>query len=382
MPRPNPTGPTLQGLHDLVPAGPEWGVDWQVIWSLWPELTALDECPQDRIHHAEGDVGIHTRMVVEALVADRQWRSLERDDRSCLFWAAVLHDIGKPLVTKHEDDGRITSRGHSRLGASMARQLLWHTGAPFGWREALCGIIAHHQLPFWLIERSDPGRLAIETSWQCRPDHLCLHARADATGRVCADQASILENVALAEATFEEAGCLDGPFPFANDESRVAFFELEDRDPNYAAFEDFCCTVTVMSGLPGVGKDTWVGQHRPDLPVVSLDRIREETGVSATENQGRVIQAAHERAREHLRAGQDFVWNATNVTRQNRAKVLRLLRSYHARIEIVYIEVPPEQLFRQNRDRQDAVPENVIANLARKLEPPQAWEAHRVDVIM
>ncbi len=362
----------------LVPTGPLWRVDWDAIWPLWPELATLDTCPQDPIHHAEGDVGTHTRMVVEALVADPEWQSLPPDYRSCLFWAAVLHDVGKPAVTKHEDDGRISSRGHSRVGASIARQLLWHAGSPFAWREALCGIIAHHQLPFWLIERPDPVRMAIETSWRCRPDHLCLHAKADALGRVCQDQQAILESVSLAALTFQDAGCLHGPFAFASDESRVAFFDLEDRDPHYAAREDFKCTVTVMSGLPGAGKDTWIAKNRAHHPVVSLDLIRDEMGVSATDNQGQVIQAGHERAREFLRAGTDFVWNATNVTRLNRSKVLRLLRDYGARIEIVYLEVSPDRLRRQNRDRHDAVPDAVIDHLARKLEPPEMWEAHQV----
>ena len=371
---------THDHLLSLVPTGPLWQVDWAAIWPLWPELATLDTCPQDPIHHAEGDVGTHTRMVVEALVADPDWRDLAFDDQSYLFWAAVLHDVGKPAVTKHEDGGRISSRGHSRVGASIARQLLWYAGSPFVWREALCGIITHHQLPFWLIERPDPVRLAIETSWRCRPDHLCLHAKADALGRVCDDQQAVLESVSLAALTFQEVGCLHTSFTFANDESRVAFFELEDRDPHYAAHENFKCTVTVMSGLPGAGKDTWVAHNRPDHPVVSLDLIRDELGVSATDNQGQVIQASHERAREYLRAGTDFVWNATNVTRQNRSKVLRLLRDYGARVEIVYVEVSPDQLRRQNRNRPDAVPDAVIDHLARKLEPPELWEAQQIYV--
>lgn len=369
---------THQQLLSLVPDGPIWQPDWDAIWPLWSELAALDSCPQDPIHHAEGNAGIHTRMVVEELISNEEWQSLPPSEQSYLFWAAVLHDIGKPAVTKHEEDGRISSRGHSRVGASIARQLLWHAGSPFAWREALCGIINQHQLPFWLIERDDPERLAIETSWRCRPDHLCLHARADALGRTCQDQQSILESVGLATATFEEASCLDRPFPFANDESRLSYFDLPDRDPHYAAHEEFRCNVTLMSGLPGAGKDTWIANNRPDHPVVSLDLIHGELGVSATDNQGQVIQAAHERAREHLRAGTDFVWNATNVTRQNRARILRLLRDYDAHIEIAYVEVGPEQLYRQNRDRPDSVPDTVIDHLAKKLEPPEAWEAHRI----
>jgi len=370
-------GPRFADLAGLVPVG-DATVDWSAIWALWPELVALDSCPQDPHHHAEGDAGTHTRMVVEALVNEAGWRDLDSGGRSLLFWAAVLHDVGKPATTLHEPDGRITSRGHSRVGAGIARQLLRQAGAPFAWREALCGLIVCHQLPFWLIERPLPERLAIKTSWQCRARDLCLHAKADALGRICADQGEILENVDLARTIFEDVGCLDRPFAFANDESRVAFFEREDRDPNYPAHEEFRCRVTVMAGLPGSGKDTWIARNLPDLPVVSLDAIRDELGVAPTGNQGTVIQAARERAREYLRAGRDFVWNGTNISQLVRSKALTLLRDYGARIRIVYIEVPPERLFRQNRNRAAAVPDDVIVDLSRKLEPPSPLEAHEV----
>ena len=381
MTRPRSELPGFQNLLELVPTAPDHLVNWPSIWALWPCLADLDTCPQDPIHHAEGDVGTHTRMVVEALVCDPVWQALEPLEQGRLFWAAVLHDIGKPATTRHEEDGRITSRGHSRVGCFIARRLLWEAGAPFDWREEICGLISAHQLPFWLIERPDPVRLAIETSLKCRADALCLHADADARGRICSDQNAILENVELARAAFEEAGCLDRPFDFANDESRLGFFEREDRDPHYAAHEEFRCHVTVMSGLPGSGKDTWIANNLPDIPVISLDAIREEIGISASDNQGKVIQAARESAREHLRAGQDFVWNATNISRLIRSKSLGLLRDYGAHIRIVYIEVPSERLFKQNNDRAAAVPNGAIRDLVNKLEPPMIWEAHKVSYV-
>lgn len=365
-------------LMALTPQAPDWLIDWVSIWALWPEqMGALDGCPQCPEYHAEGDVGRHTRMVGEALVADPAWRALPDDRRAGLFWAAVLHDIGKPAVTRVED-GRITSRGHSRVGAQIARGLLWRAGVSFAWREAVCGLIAAHQLPFWLIERPDPARLAIETSWRCRASDLLIHARADAMGRICRDQTSILEAVDLARVVFEEAECLHSPRVFANDESRVAYFEREDRDPSYPAHEDPRCTVTIMSGLPGAGKDTWIAAHAADRPVVSLDAIRAEIGAAPTGDQGRVIQMATEMAKGHLRSGQDFIWNGTNVTRQVRRKVIRVCSDYGARVEVVYLEPSWEKLRKQNRGRSAMVPEAAWSRLAEKFEPPDETEVHRV----
>jgi len=92
MPKVIKSGVTYAQLLSLVPSAPLWRIDWDVLWPLWPELLALDACPQDPVHHAEGDVGTHTRMVVEALVADRAWQILPSFDQSYLFWAAVLHE--------------------------------------------------------------------------------------------------------------------------------------------------------------------------------------------------------------------------------------------------------------------------------------------------
>ncbi len=226
----------------------------------------------------------------------------------------------------------------------MARQWLRDAGVPFAWREALCGLIAHHQLPFGLIERPSPHRLAISTAQACRADWLCLN----------------------------------GPYPFTNAVSRLTFLERPERAADYPAFEDFCCTAYVMSGLPGAGKDRWVGQNPPHLPMVSLDTIRTETGVSSRGNQGQVIQAAY----EQVWARQDFIWNGINVTRQNRARLTRVLRDYKARIHMVYIEVPPSVGRQQNKRRSRVVPEAVIAGLARKLEPPTLSEAHEVTLVV
>lgn len=380
----------FEELRTATPATVDDIPDWEVLCDWFPVLSALDDCPQDTVHHAEGDVGTHTRMVLRELVADGAWEDLDEEARFRLFWSAVFHDSGKPkrnlLV-----DGRWTSPGHSRAGAFIARENLRAVGIPFETREEIAAIIAAHQVPFHLATRDDRDRRAIELSLLLRPRELLMHARADARGRFCEDREDILMRIDLAEITFDDLGALEGPFPFANDESRVAFFALPERNPFWEAYENYDCEVTVLCGLPGSGKDTWIAQNRPGVPVVSLDEVRRRMRISPEDNQGAVQQAALEEARTHLRARRDFVWNGTNVTKDMRGRILDLVREYDgqtarvdhrcARITMVYIEPPPSVLLRQNGERRESVSPSVIANLARKLDPPRPYEAHETILV-
>jgi hypothetical protein len=53
-----------------------------------------------------------------------------------------------------------------------------------------------------------------------------------------------------------------------------------------------------------------------------------------------------------------------------------LFANYNARTELVWIEPPFERLLRQNGNRKDAVPEQVVRKLAAKSEPPTCTEGH------
>lgn len=372
-------GPTFSDMLSVTPEGAPTDGEWQDIQSLWPDrFEAMALCPQSPEHHGEGDVLTHTRMVVTEMTSLPAWHSLDAHDRARLFWTAVLHDIGKPASFRLEDDGHISTRGHSRVGAQIARGLLWRAGAPFEWREEICGIINFHQLPFWHTEREDPLRLAIETSWRCNTRDLIIHANADARGRICQDQQRILDQVSLSEMQFEEAECLGAARRFPNAESRLAYFIKPDRDPNYEAREDHPFTVTLMSALPGSGKDHWIRSNGGGQPVVSLDAIRQEMGAAGTGKQGQVVQAAKEAARVYLRAKESFIYNATNITRQMREPLLALFRSYGARTRIIYLEADPATLLKQNNSRDSAIPDAAVMGLADKLEPPDETEAHDI----
>ncbi len=116
--------------------------------------------------------------------------------------------------------------------------------------------------------------------------------------------------------------------------------------------------------------------------MVSLDRLRTELRVKPTDDQGPVVVAARERAREHLRAGRSFVWNAINVSRRLRDQAIGLVADYHGRVDLVAIEASPEILRRRNRAREHPVPDAVIDRLASRWEAPDRTEAHDLTYVV
>ncbi|MEV2275363.1 AAA family ATPase [Nocardiopsis sp. NPDC049922] len=368
----------MRPFDELCPAPPAWSLDWAAVREALPWVREMAGVEQDPVHHAEGDVETHTRMACEALAELPEWRARPAAERVRLFATVLLHDVGKPACTRRDQDGRITAHGHSRRGELMARRLLWEGGADVGWREHVAALIRHHQVPFWALERPDPRTIAFRVSLVARNDDLALLATADILGRRCGDTAEVLDNIALYREYCAEQRCLDRPRNFPSDHARFWFFRKPDRDPDYAAYDDTRLAVTVMSGLPGAGKDTWIGAHRADLPVVSLDAVRDRMGVSPTGPQGRVAAAAHELAREHLRAGRSFVWNATNLSRDVRDRCVGLAAAYRGRVEIVSLEAPPGVLRSRLDRRADPVPAAAVERLVRRWEYPDPTEAHRI----
>lgn len=119
-----------------------------VVARLWPELHALIGCPQEPDWHPEGDVWVHTLLVVDE--ARRRIDDLDRGRRIAVMLGALTHDLGKPATTEFVD-GRIRSRGHEAAGVEPAAALLdrlnVHTCDGFDVRRHVLGIVAHHLAP-------------------------------------------------------------------------------------------------------------------------------------------------------------------------------------------------------------------------------------------
>ncbi len=371
-----------EDLKALMPAGSDQPLDWSACCERLAPLARLDETPQDPIYHAEGDVGTHTRMVVDALFQDSFFQASVPERQWVMFMAALLHDIAKPDTTRVDpDSGRISQPGHSRRGAVDARLLLWQADVPWRLREAICRIIAVHQVPFFAFDSrrgESPEYLVRKLSWGLDLRELVAVARADMAGRICVSQAEHLQDIELfAQLAMEESawGCAA---PFADAHTAVAYFRGGRVHPATPLFADAGSTVVVMSGLPAAGKNTWVDKHCAGLPVVSFDDSRRELGLAHGRNEGAVAHHATDRARSLLRDKKDFVWNATHLSDQMRSKTLSLLYRYGARVEIVHVEQSLRVLLSRNQRRDTSLSNARLIDMLTRWEPPWPGEGHAV----
>ena len=128
-----------------------------VVDRLFPEIKALVGCPQEPEWHPEGDVWVHTLMVVDQ--ARTRIDDLDKPLRIAVMLGAVAHDLGKPPTTAFID-GRIRSMDHEQAGVAPATALLdrlnVHTIGGYDVRHQVLGMVAHHLKPHSFSKAKEP----------------------------------------------------------------------------------------------------------------------------------------------------------------------------------------------------------------------------------
>ena len=157
-----------------------------VVQQLFPELAALVDCPQEPEWHPEGDVWVHTLLVIDR--ARELIDDLDHPRQIVIMLGAVCHDFGKPATTAWRD-GRIRSFSHEEEGVAPAHAFLdrlnVHSVEGYDVRQQTIGLVAHHLKPgMWHKVRDEVGdgafrRLARKVDLEL----LARLAKADCLGR-------------------------------------------------------------------------------------------------------------------------------------------------------------------------------------------------------
>ena len=132
-----------------------------------PEIRALHGVEQPPQYHPEGDVWIHTIMMLEGLPAGCS---------PTLAWGVLLHDIGKPATFRSakETGDRIRFDGHVEVGMAMARKLLGRLRFSNEELEQILALIENH-MRFKDVGRMKPATLKRFVRLPRFEEHLDLH---------------------------------------------------------------------------------------------------------------------------------------------------------------------------------------------------------------
>jgi len=151
---------------------------------LFPELEAMIGCEQDVLWHPEGDVWVHTLMVVDEAARICREAGVDDDERLLAMYGALLHDVGKPDTTQFED-GHIRSRGHEAHGEVGTRSFMERIGAPHDVTDAVVPLVKEHLKPHALYgerDRVSDGALR-RLALRVPIERLVLVSHADFCGR-------------------------------------------------------------------------------------------------------------------------------------------------------------------------------------------------------
>lgn len=383
----------------------------QLDFGLLDEMSATEQDPE---WHAEGNVATHTAMVLAEAYNELLDDAMDLDEsrRRILLLAAVLHDIAKPITTVRREIGgreRVVSPRHAERGRSWLVYRLGHLGISAREIAGVLGLVGFHHHPRKLVADDQPAyfwrRLAREADVR-----LLYHLeRADIRGRKHENRENELEVLELFRLECEQLGIWNNDNPWRDWEealeaeltllpperrSRAVSLIVSEgeRGSSLAPWNawmrtheirESSKTFTLLVGVSGSGKTTWVHQLPSDTVVVSLDEIRTEVSGNPSDQKhnGRVIQLAKERLREALRQECNIVWEGTNLREDQRRMLIGLAEDYGAFTQIVGFQTMTGILRRRNDMREKPVPANILERQIERIQWPTVDEAHEFRVL-
>ena len=154
---------------------------------ILPEIAAMKGVEQPPEFHPEGDVFVHTRLMLDTLPANPS---------VVLAFAVLLHDVGKPPTFVRAPD-RIRFNEHDRVGAEMAEVILRRLRFSNDEIEKIVLSVREH-MRFQFVKEMRPAKLKRLLARETFPEELELH-RID-----CASSHRNLENYEFLKAKAAE----------------------------------------------------------------------------------------------------------------------------------------------------------------------------------
>ncbi len=140
-----------------------------LLLQVLPEVVKMKGVEQPPQYHPEGDVWVHTLMLLE---------HLHKDASSTLAWGMLLHDVGKPATFTAPDPekpgDRIRFNGHVEVGVAVARGILNRLRFSNEDAAQILALIQHH-MQFGDVMKMKQSTLKRFLRLPLFEEHLALH---------------------------------------------------------------------------------------------------------------------------------------------------------------------------------------------------------------
>ena len=387
----------------------------RVLGDRIPLLKEYKSTPQDSEWHAEGDVHIHTGMVLDETykILATEATHLSKERRLSLILGALLHDIAKPLTTKEQEiQGivRTVAPRHASKGRSYLAPKLMGLGLPYCVVETTLGLVGYHHNPKQLVTKDKTLGEYKRIARLADPELLYWLELADIRGRECSDLQQQLEYVEMYGLFAQEYQAWERfgaeyqawreyfnreladwdkdtrDLIFTSAISRWEagkIFSPEEEIARSYSYRDSFPKVVLTFGVSGAGKSTWIATNLPDYTVISLDDLREKIAHSRSDQSqnSKIVHIAKEQLKTLLRSNSKIVWDATSLRRDFRQQVISISRRYGALVTLVVFHCPETVYFERNRQRSHSIPENILIRQLQQMEFPELDEGDRVIVV-
>jgi poly(A) polymerase len=135
-----------------------------LLHEVLPEISAMKGVEQPPQFHPEGDVFVHTLLLLD---------KLPQPCPATLAWGALLHDVGKPPTFRVAPD-RIRFDGHVEVGVKMAEQICRRLRFSNHDTEQILALVANH-MRFADVQRMKESTLKKFIRMPRFEEHLDLH---------------------------------------------------------------------------------------------------------------------------------------------------------------------------------------------------------------
>lgn len=117
--------------------------EFGILEKYFKELNDLIGVEQEKKWHPEGDVWIHTMMVIDKMANIE----CDKNKKTLYMLSCLCHDLGKPEYTLKDENGKITSQGHEVGGIEPTLKFLEKITNDIKLKEQVCKLVELHLQP-------------------------------------------------------------------------------------------------------------------------------------------------------------------------------------------------------------------------------------------